>query len=87
MIDVKQNALEMLEDGMSVTMVAAYSGTPEAQIREWRDGRDSEPARSPILALMHRGMTCEEIAKEIGCSPETAHHLVVSAWRNDKERR
>lgn len=85
MTDIRQNALDMLDDGMSVTMVAAYSGTTEAQIREWRDSANA--AKRPILSLMHKGMTRKEIAKEIGCTPETAHNLVVSEWRKDKEKR
>lgn len=34
MIDVKANALRMLAEGMPRFMVAAKSGTTEAQIRE-----------------------------------------------------
>lgn len=87
MIDVRKNALQMLEDGMSLKAVAACSGTTEAQVKEWCDEDCEKQRKNPVLALMHRGMTCAEIVAELGCSPETAHDLVVTEWRKQKEGR
>ena len=88
MIDVRKNALQMLEDGMSLKAVAACSGTTEAQIKEWCDEDYEKRRKNPVLAhVMPLCMTCAEIAAELGCSPETAHDLVVAEWRKQKEGR
>lgn len=65
MIDVRKNALQMLEDGMSLKAAAACSGTTKAQIREWCDEDYEKRRKNPVLALMHRGMTCAEIVAEM----------------------
>ena len=83
----KSLALEMLEDGMSLSMIALYTGTTEKQIEKWREEESKYQAKNPVLALMHKGMTCEEIGKELGCTTEAAHTMVVAAWRKDKDRR
>lgn len=80
MADVRRIALEMLEDGMSVSRVAAFSGTTEEQIREWSEEGNSPP----VLKLLHEGKTLAEIAKEVGCDKESARRLVIEAWKKDK---
>ena len=80
MIDVKANALRMLAEGMPRFMVAAKSGTTEAQISEW----EQEAAQYPVLAMLHEGKTPTEIGAEIGCNEATARALITDAWRRDK---
>lgn len=83
-MDEKKTAIEMLEDGMTLEMAASYVGATVEQVKEWRA---EAYTKDPILALMHKGMTCAEIAKEIGCTPETARSMVVLAWKKEKEKR
>ena len=70
MRDVKGDALRMLESGTPIAVVARWSGTTEAQIREWKE----EGTRPPVLKMLHEGKTPSEIARALGGSRELRAH-------------
>lgn len=81
MRDVKGDALRMLESGTPIAVVARWSGTTEAQIREWKE----EGTRLPVLKMLHEGKTPSEIARALKVSTEEARRMIVAAWKKDKE--
>lgn len=85
--ELKRIAFEMLIDGMPESLVAGFVGVTEDAIKQWIANTNNLNNKNKILSLMHKGMTCSEIGKALGVSPEVAHDLVVAEWRKQKEGR
>lgn len=69
MIDVRQNALDMLADGISLAMVAAYSGTTEQQIKEWVDEDYERSNNKTILGMIRRMRRARRSLKSFDVRP------------------
>lgn len=81
MIDVKANALRMVAEGMPRFMVAAKSGTTEAQIREW----EQEAAQDPVLAMLHEGKTPRRSARRSAATRRLPAHLSPTHGRRTRQ--
>lgn len=81
--ELRECALGWLDEGMSLFQVSQFTGVPEVTIRQW--DRERVKGKNPVMALMHKGMTCKEIGEELGISENAAHYLVVDTWREEKE--
>lgn len=85
MNDKRCIALEALEDGMSMHLVANYVGVPVEQVRVWKEAAKHDG--DPIMRLHYSGMAPSQIAHELGIPASEARAHIVSLWKYDKENK
>lgn len=85
MNEKRRIALEALEDGMSLHLVASYVGVPVEQVRVWKGSAKHDG--DPIMRLHYAGMAPSQIARELSITEQDARGHIVSVWRYDKENK
>lgn len=85
MEEKRRIALEALEDGLSMHLVANYVGVSVEQVRLWSEA-ERHPD-DPVMALHYAGKAPSEIARELGMPASDVRGHIVSLWKYDKENK
>lgn len=78
-------AEQMIEDGMSDSVIAEFLHADESAVSKLRTelhlGRCNCKS---VLALMHKGLTVGEIAACMHCSYAEAHEAILLMWKGGR---
>lgn len=78
-------ALEALDGGMPMHLVASYVGVTVEQVRIWKESARHDG--DPIMAAHYAGLAPSQIARRLAMAERDVRSHITAVWKRDKEEK